>query len=87
MPISKDALTGSDLEISLAGVETRVGELDPAMEHVRQLLLIPSMLSPGLLRIDRSGLRSAKIHAFGNWQKSRRNDYRSPRTAGSIFIQ
>jgi len=58
MPISKDALTGSDLEISLAGVETRVGELDPAMEHVRQLLLIPSMLSPGLFA-NRSDLGSA----------------------------
>ena len=52
LPISKDAFLGADLEIQLAAVETRVGETDSAIKHIRRLLSIPCALSPALLRID-----------------------------------
>jgi len=52
LPISKDALTGVSVELELAAVEARVGETDAAIEHIRHLLSIPCVLSPGLLRID-----------------------------------
>jgi serine/threonine-protein kinase len=52
LPISKDAFLGPDVEIDRAAVEARVGETDAAIEHIRHLLSIPCLLSPGLLRID-----------------------------------
>jgi len=52
LPISKDAFFGSDLEIYRAAVEGRVGEADAAIDHIRQLLSVPCLLSPALLRID-----------------------------------
>ncbi len=52
LPISKDALLGSDIETDRAGVEARVGETGSAVEHIRELLKIPCSLSPALLRID-----------------------------------
>jgi tetratricopeptide (TPR) repeat protein len=52
LPVSKDAFFGSDVEIYRAEVEGRVGETDAAIEHIRRLLSIPSLLSPALLRID-----------------------------------
>jgi len=52
LPISKDAFFGSDIEIYRAAVEGRVGDTDSAIEHIRQLLSIPCLLSPALLRID-----------------------------------
>ncbi len=52
LPISKDAYTGCYVETYRALVEARVGETDAAIEHIRHLLSIPCLLSPGLLRID-----------------------------------
>jgi len=52
VPISKDALDGCQAEIDRAAVEARVGERDAAIQHIGQLLSIPCILSPGLLRID-----------------------------------
>ncbi|HXN42574.1 MAG TPA: hypothetical protein VN918_12340, partial [Myxococcaceae bacterium] len=52
LPISKDAVDGSYVEIQQAAVEARVGETNAAIEHIRKLLSIPCLLSPGLLRID-----------------------------------
>jgi serine/threonine protein kinase/Tfp pilus assembly protein PilF len=52
LPISKDAFIGPLVEIGRAGVEAQVGETDAAIEHIRYLLSIPGMLSPGLLRVD-----------------------------------
>ena len=52
LPISKDALDGSVVEIERAAVEARVGDTDAAIEHIRHLLSIPCLLSPALLRID-----------------------------------
>ncbi len=52
LPISKDATVGSYVEIDRAAVEARVGETDAAIEHIRHLLSIPCLLSPGLLRVD-----------------------------------
>ena len=43
---------GSYIEIDRAEVEARVGETDAAIEHIRHLLSIPCVLSPGLLRVD-----------------------------------
>ena len=52
LPISKDALSGTEIEVERALVEARVGEKDSAIEHIRYLLSIPGFLSPALLRID-----------------------------------
>jgi TolB-like protein/Flp pilus assembly protein TadD len=51
LPISKDHLRGTDIEVERAAVEARVGETDAAIEHIRHLLSIPCLLSPALLRI------------------------------------
>src|SRR5262249_21677235 len=52
LPISKDYVRGTDIEIERAVVEARVGETGAALEHIRHLLSIPCLLSPALLRID-----------------------------------
>src|SRR5262249_10507603 len=52
LPASKDAISGCYVEVDRAQVEARVGETDAAIEHIRHLLSIPCLLSPGLLRID-----------------------------------
>jgi serine/threonine-protein kinase len=52
LPTSKDALIGAGIEIERAAVEARVGDTDSAIEHIRHLLSVPCLLSPGLLRID-----------------------------------
>ncbi len=52
LPMSKDAVDGSQIEVDRAIVEARVGETDAAIEHIRHLLSVPCFLSPGLLRID-----------------------------------
>src|SRR5262249_42790551 len=52
LPISKDAFVGAQVEVDRAEVEARVGETDAAIEHIRYLLSVPSVLSPALLRID-----------------------------------
>ncbi len=63
LPISKDALDGCVVEMHRALVEARVGETDAAVEHIRHLLSIPCLLSPGLLQTVRAGRRCAMIHA------------------------
>jgi len=52
LPISKDAYCGAEVERRRALVEARVGETETAIEHVRHLLSIPSLLTPAILRID-----------------------------------
>ncbi len=52
MPISIDTIVGRHLEIYRALVEARIGETDTAIEHIRELLSVPCLLSPGLLRVD-----------------------------------
>ena len=52
LPMSKDATFGSYVATDRAIVEARVGEHGAAVEHIRQSLAVPSLLSPALLRID-----------------------------------
>ena len=52
IPISKDALDGSDQAIELAKIYSRVGEADKALNLIDELLSIPCELSVGLLRLD-----------------------------------
>jgi len=52
MPISLDALDGSDQAIELAKIYTQVGETDKALDLIDELLSIPCELSVGLLRLD-----------------------------------
>jgi TolB-like protein/Tfp pilus assembly protein PilF len=66
LPISKDYLRGPDIEIERAAVETRLGETDAAIEHIRHLLSIPCWLSPALLRID---ARWAPLHNDPRFRK------------------
>jgi len=51
-PYSKGAHYGCQIETLRAAVEGRVGETDAAIEHIRQMLAVPCLLSPALLRID-----------------------------------
>jgi hypothetical protein len=52
MPYSRGAHFGCHIETLRAAVEGRVGETDAAIEHIRQMLAVPCLLSPALLRID-----------------------------------
>jgi tetratricopeptide (TPR) repeat protein len=52
LPVSKDALLGADVAVDRALVEAHAGAIDSAIEHIRQLLAIPSLLSPAMLRLD-----------------------------------
>ena len=52
VPYSKDSHWGCYFEVDRAMVEGRVGETYAAIEHIRHLLSIPCLLSPGLLRVD-----------------------------------
>ena len=52
LPISTDALDGCAVAMYRALVEARVGETQSAVDHIRQLLSIPCLPSPGLLRTD-----------------------------------
>jgi len=66
VPISKEPMLGSTEEIALAEIEARVGETNAAIERIRHLLSIPSLLSPGLLRIDP---RWIPLHADARFRK------------------
>jgi serine/threonine protein kinase/tetratricopeptide (TPR) repeat protein len=52
VPISKDALEGTDLVISLAEICVKCGKYDAAIDQIETLLSVPSKISPGLLRVD-----------------------------------
>jgi serine/threonine protein kinase/tetratricopeptide (TPR) repeat protein len=52
MPISKDALVGTNVAIELAKTYVWVGEVEKALELIDELLSIPCDLSVGLLRLD-----------------------------------
>ena len=52
MPISRDAVSGAFVAIERAKVEARAGEPDAAIAHIKELLAIPCVLTPALLRID-----------------------------------
>jgi serine/threonine-protein kinase len=52
VPISKDAMDGSDRAIELAKIYARVGEAERALDLIDKLLLMPCELSVGLLRLD-----------------------------------
>jgi TolB-like protein/Tfp pilus assembly protein PilF len=52
VPISKDALDGSDQARELAKIYAQVGEIDKALDLIDELLSIPCDLSVGLLRLD-----------------------------------
>jgi tetratricopeptide (TPR) repeat protein len=52
LPISKDAVDGSDQAIELAKIYARVGEDEKALDLIEELLSIPCMLSVELLRLD-----------------------------------
>jgi len=52
LPLSKDAYLGPKALMEVAMVEGRVGETREAVDRIRQLLQIPVILSPAMLRID-----------------------------------
>jgi len=52
MPISKDVEVGGIQAIGLAGIYTRVGETNKALDLIEDMLSIPSPLSVGLLHLD-----------------------------------
>jgi TolB-like protein/Tfp pilus assembly protein PilF len=52
LPLSKDAYFGSKLLMEVAMVEGRVGETRVAVDRVGDLLSMPVIMSPAILRID-----------------------------------
>jgi serine/threonine-protein kinase len=52
LPVSKDAWLGSEMVLAQARVLTLVGDQDAAVDRLKDLLSVPSRLSPALLRVD-----------------------------------
>ena len=51
-PMSMDVYTGSDLLINRAVTLTMLGEHDPAVTQLEELLRIPSSVSKNFLRVN-----------------------------------
>jgi TolB-like protein/Flp pilus assembly protein TadD len=51
-PIASDALSGPERALDLARIYAAVGEKELAIGELQHLLTIPSLLSPGILRLD-----------------------------------
>jgi serine/threonine-protein kinase len=52
MPTFKDAILGPIIELELAKILTRIGELDRVLDILDELLSIPGEISVPLLRLD-----------------------------------
>jgi serine/threonine-protein kinase len=52
LPLATDRFSGLDIVVERAVVEARVGDIDAAIGHIRELLANPSPLSPALLRVN-----------------------------------
>ena len=52
LPVSKDAYSGPYYQLLLARIYILAGEPEKALDQLEPLLMIPSYLSPGWLRID-----------------------------------
>ena len=52
IPVEKDALIGSDLQINFAHIYAMAGEYEAALDLIEYLLSIPCRLSVPLLRLD-----------------------------------
>ena len=51
LPISKDAIDGTDLAINLAQIYAWAGEKDRAIEQIAAVERVPNTLSYGLLKL------------------------------------
>ena len=51
LPISKDAIDGTDFAINLAQIYAWTGEKDLAIEHIAAVERVPNLLSYGLLKL------------------------------------
>jgi len=52
IPVSTDALLGTELMWYLAMIYVKCGENEKAIDQLETLLSVPSFISPGLLRVD-----------------------------------
>jgi eukaryotic-like serine/threonine-protein kinase len=52
LPLATDRFSGLSIVVERAKVEARVGDIDAAIGHIRELLTSPSPLSPALLRVN-----------------------------------
>jgi serine/threonine-protein kinase len=52
LPLATDRIPGLSIVVERAKVEARVGDIDAAIGHIRELLARPSPLSPALLRVN-----------------------------------
>jgi len=50
--VESDALEGPAFLQDMARISARVGDVNGALQHVERLLVIPSNLTPGMLRLD-----------------------------------
>jgi TolB-like protein/Flp pilus assembly protein TadD len=51
-PLTMDRYSGLSMVVARAMVEARLGDIDAAIGHIRELLASPSDLSPALLRVN-----------------------------------
>ena len=51
LPVSKDALTGSDIRNQRMIIYLSVGDYDAAIKEIEYLLSIPSQVTPAILRL------------------------------------
>jgi TolB-like protein/Tfp pilus assembly protein PilF len=52
LPVSADALSGPERLLDLAKIYAAVGEKELAIAELQRLLAMPSLVSPGILRLD-----------------------------------
>jgi serine/threonine-protein kinase len=54
MPVSRDVISGSAMQVWLAQLEARIGDKDSAFERLRQAIALPcgGAVSPALLKLD-----------------------------------
>jgi tetratricopeptide (TPR) repeat protein len=80
-PLSSDAIYGVWPMIDLAIVEARCGEIDAAIEQIRQLLAAPTYLSAGLLRVDP---RWAPLHGDARFRQMAEMDAQAVRSPAPV---
>ena len=72
-PTSKDPFEGPKIEEYMARIYALLGDADHPIPILKRLLQIPygGAITPALLRLDPSGIKSATILAFRKWPQKR----------------
>lgn len=82
LPVAVDAYDGPVLATNLAVIYAQIGEADLVLAQLAPLLSLPNGTTPGLLRIDRNGMRCEAMRASRSWRFVRREPFLRGRAAG-----